>query len=113
MIVLDEQLLGYHLDTLIARWYKGPVVSLPRLRPASHIFDDAVPELLRTVRNPCFVTINVDDFWRRMAPDPHFGILCFALSHLRAREISPLLRRLFRLQPFRSRRARLGKVVPR
>jgi hypothetical protein len=35
MIVLDEQLMGYHQDTLISRWYRGKVVSLPTLRPAT------------------------------------------------------------------------------
>jgi hypothetical protein len=73
--------------------------------------DDAVPLLLRRVRYPSFVTINVNDFWRRMAPDDHFAILCFSLSHSQARAISSLLRRLFTTDAFRTRRNRVGKIA--
>jgi hypothetical protein len=34
------------------------------LRPGTVILDDAIPELLRAVRQATFVTINVRDFWR-------------------------------------------------
>jgi hypothetical protein len=111
MIILDEQLLGYGLHGMIARWYRGRVTDLTELRPRTHILDDAVPELLRKVRHPSFVTINVNDFWRRMAPDGHFAILCFSLSHTQAREIPSLLRRLFAIDAFRTRRSRLGKIA--
>jgi hypothetical protein len=111
MIILDEQLLGYGLHGLIAHWYRGRVADLTELRPRTHVLDDAVPELLRKVRQPSFVTINVNDFWRRMAPDEHFAILCFSLPHTHAREIPSLLRRLFAMDPFRTRRSRLGKIA--
>jgi len=100
MIVLDEQLLGYGVRELIAQWYRGKVIDLTELRPRTHIQDDAVPELLRTVRQPSFVTINANDFWRRMGPDDHFAILCFSLAHEQARQIPYLLRRLFPYIPF-------------
>jgi hypothetical protein len=105
MIVLDEQLLGYGLQGMIARWYRGKVTDVTQLRPHTHILDDAVPELLRRARLPSFVTINVHDFWRRMAADDQFGILCFALAHPQAKTIPSLLRRLFARDPFRTRRA--------
>lgn len=111
MIVLDEQLLGYGLQATIARWYRGAITDVTQLRPDSVIPDDAIPELLRTVRQPAFVTINVADFWRKLAPDPHFAILCFALPHLRAAEIPTLLRQVFATEPFRTRRSRLGKIA--
>jgi hypothetical protein len=111
MIVLDEQLLGYGLQDMIAPWYRGQVTDLTELRPRTHILDDAVPELLRRVRYPSFVTINESDFWRRMAPDDHFAILCFSLAHSQAKEIPSLLRRLLATDPFRTRRSRLGKIA--
>ena len=51
MIVLDEQLLGYGLRELIGRWYRGSVIDIIELRPASRVLDDAIPTLLRTVRD--------------------------------------------------------------
>lgn len=111
MIVLDEQLLGYDLPEAIRRWYRGTVTNITQLRPGTAIPDEAIPELLRAARQPTFVTINVADFWRRLAPDRGFTVLCFALPHRRADEIPSLLRRLFAAEPFRTRRGRLGKIA--
>jgi hypothetical protein len=72
MIVLDEHLLGLGIRAEIARWYRGAVIDITQLRPRSIILDDAIPELLRSVRQPTFITLNVGDFWRRMAPDRRF-----------------------------------------
>ncbi len=111
MIVLDEQLLGYGLQAAIAHWYRGRVTDIIQLRPGTRVPDDAIPELLRTVRQPTFVTINVSDFWRRLNPDRRFTIICLALPNARAPEIPALLRRLFATGPFRTRRDRIGKIA--
>ena len=110
MIVLDEQLLSYGLQAAIGRWYRGTVTDITLLRPGTVILDDAIPELLRAVRQATFVTINVRDFWRRLAPDKHFCMLCFALPDERVTELPGLLRRVFATEPFRTRGKRLGKV---
>ena len=111
MIVLDEQIMGYGLRGTIRAWYRGSVIDLPDLRPGTLILDEAVPELLRAARQPTFVTINVRDFWRRMVPDRHFCILCFALPDQRLGELPRLLRRVFATKVFRTRRSRLGKIA--
>jgi hypothetical protein len=111
MIVLDEQLLGYGLQTEIAAWYRGAVIDVTALRPNTVITDDEIPALLRTVRRPTFVTINVVDFWRRLRADSAFCAVCFELSHRHAAQISPLLRNLLRLAPFHIRAGRMGKVA--
>lgn len=111
MIVLDEQLLGYGLDTQIQRWYRGTVTAITHLRPGTVIKDEAIPTMLQAARQPTFVTLNVADFWRRMQPHRRFSIVCFALPDSRADEIPGLLRRLFAAEPFRTRRQRLGKIV--
>jgi hypothetical protein len=72
MVVLDEQLLGYGLQSAIARWYRGAVTDITQLRPGTTILDDAIPSLLRAEREPSFITINVSDFWRRLAPRSGF-----------------------------------------
>ena len=111
MIVLDEQLLSYGLYAAIARWYRGTVTVITQMRPNTVIQDEAIPVLLRTARQPTFVTINVADFWRRLTPDTRFCIACFAVPHTRAEEVPNLLRRLFALEPFRTRGRRLGKIA--
>jgi hypothetical protein len=62
MIVLDEQLIKPQIVAGFARWYKGTVTTILEMRPATRVLDDAVPTLLRTVRDPTFVTINYKDF---------------------------------------------------
>jgi hypothetical protein len=87
------------------------VTDITQLRPNTVILDDAIPMLLRAVSRPTFVTINVADFWRRLAPDPRFCIVCCAVSYTRAQEVPELLRRVLALEPFRTRSRRLGKIV--
>ncbi len=111
MIVLDEQLKNAGLEEQISRWYEGRVVNITVLRPGTVIKDDAIPLLLRQASDSIFVTINVTDFWRRVAPEMNFCVTCFSLSDDRVGEISDLLRRLFRLPQFRSKQARRNKIV--
>jgi hypothetical protein len=111
MIVLDEHLSGAGIAEAIGHWYRGRVALVTELRPGSVIKDDAVPALLRTLSDPTFVTIDWTDFWLRTKAHPNFCLVCFTLPTRCALEIAPLLRRLFRLAPFRTKAARLGKIV--
>ena len=111
MIVLDEQLLSYGIQASIARWYRGTVTDITQLRPHTVILDQAIPLLLRAVSRPTFVTINVADFWRRLAPSSRFCIVCCAVPHTRAQEVPDLLRRVLALEQFRTRSRRLGTIV--
>jgi hypothetical protein len=87
------------------------VVPITTLRPGTVIKDDAIPLLLRQVRDPVFVTINTTDFWGRIAASQSYCIVCLPLPDDRVDELPDLLRRLFRLPDFKSKRARRGKVV--
>lgn len=40
MLVLDEQLLGRNLEVELARWYRGSVLFITDLRPATVIKDE-------------------------------------------------------------------------
>ena len=111
MIVLDEHLQGIGLERAVARWYRGRVCFIASLRPSSVIKDDGIPHLLRSARQPTFVTQNWKHFWQRIPAHDHFCIMCFALPPEQAMEISPCLRRLFRLPAFQTRAKRMGKVV--
>jgi hypothetical protein len=111
MIVLDEHLQGVRLEETIAQWYRGRVCFISSLRPGSVIKDESIPHLLRSERQPTFVTQNWKHFWHRTAAHSGFCIVCFVLPSEQVREIAPLLRRLLRLSAFQTRAARMGKVI--
>jgi len=110
MIVLDEA-IGNEDVTRRFQWYSGPVAFIKQLRPPTHILDEAIPTLLREVRQPTFVTINTTDFWRHIRADGSYCVLCFPLPQRRAEETGTLTRRLFRLPEFKTKKARMGKVA--
>jgi hypothetical protein len=89
MIVLDEQLLSYGVQASIAQWYRGAVTDITQLRHHTVILDEAIPMLLRIVSRPTFITINVADFWRRLAPVPG-SASCVVLSLTPAPRKSPI-----------------------
>ena len=111
MIVLDEQLLGRDVEGQIAQWHRGAVCFITDLRPNTVIKDDVIPKLLQQERQPTFVTINEQDFWRKAETNRRFCIVCFALPDARAREIPPRLRRLFDHPLFDTKKKRMGKVI--
>ena len=111
MLVLDEQLSGRDLETLLGRWYPGPVLFITDLRPGTVIKDDAIPALPHQQRHATFLTINEANFWRKVATGDRFCVVCFALPDSRAREIPNLLRAVFRLSTFRTKTRRMGKVL--
>ena len=111
MLVLDEQLLGRNLESEISRWYRGPVLFVTELRPGTVIKDEAIPLLLRRQSSPTFLTINESDFWRKVAIDRHFCVICFPLPDSQVSAIPGLLRGVFRHPLFRVKTERMGKVL--
>ena len=111
MIVLDEQLLGRDLETEIAQWYQGAVCFITDLRPNTVIKDEAIPKLLQQENQPTFVTINESDFWRRVAINNRFCIVCFTLPDSRAGEVPSLLRSLLHHTEFKTKKNRMGQVI--
>jgi hypothetical protein len=107
-IILDDQLFDLEVLVPIARWIT--VQRLRDLRPGEVIKDDRVPVLLRQLRQPTFVTIDMG-FWNRGLRDARYCILCFPLRNDKQYELPGLLRRLLRLPEFRTKRARVGKVA--
>ena len=111
MIVFDENVHQQRLMDAVAGWYRGRVLSITTLRPDTLIKDEAIPSLLHRVRQPTFVTTNVDDFWRRVPAHPRYSIVGVVLPHEQLHEMPDLLRRLFRLPEFKTKARRMGKVV--
>ena len=111
MIILDEQLRGLGLEEAVAHWYRGAVLVVNTLRPGMVIKDEAIPSLLRQLKQATFVTINTADFWRRVLADRAYCIVCLELTTTQASEIPTLLRQMFRLAEFKTKKLRMGKVV--
>ena len=111
MLVLDEQLSGRDLKTLLGRWYPGPVLFITDLRPGTVIKDGAIPVLLHQQRQATFLTIHEAGFWRKVVIDGRFCVVCSALPDSPAREIPNLLRAVFRPSTFRTKTRRMGKVL--
>lgn len=107
-IILDDQLFDLEVLIPIARW--TTVQRLRDIRPGEVIKDDRVPMLLRQLRRPTFVTIDMG-FWSRDLCDARYCVLCFPLRNEEQHEIPRLLRRLLGFTEFHTRAARMGKVA--
>jgi hypothetical protein len=62
MIILDENVHQQSIVEALAAWYRGRVVSITAIRPGTIVKDEAMPTLLRSAKQPTFVTTNVTDF---------------------------------------------------
>ncbi len=111
MIVLDEHFQRTDVRAAFARWYGGSVRNIIEIRPGTVIKDDAIPPLLLGLSSPTFVTLNWPHFWNSACAHRGYCIVCFNLHTDEIPESPALLRRLFRLESFRTKRARMGKVA--
>lgn len=108
--MLDEQLLGRQVEDEIARWYRGKVCFITDLRPRTTIKDDAIPSILRRLKKPAFITINVSHFWRRVPIDNRFCVVCFNFSDPQVPLISGSLKLLMSHPNFSTKGKRAGHV---
>lgn len=111
MIVVDESIDNASVLQAIANWYPGRVVSIRSLRPATLIYDETIPTLLHQSRQLTFVTINVDDFWKKVSANRNYCIIAIELEQGQALLLPLRIRRLLRLPEFRTKVARMGKVI--
>lgn len=111
MIVLDENIHDSVIKEAIGRWYSGQVLSVTKLRPQSKIKDEAIPTLLRGADQPTFVTLNVSDFWRHVAPSFSFCIIALELTQEQRFEISDILRSVLAHNLFKTKNSRMGKII--
>jgi len=107
-IILDDQLFDLEVLVPIARWIT--VQRLRDLRPGEVIKDERVPALLRQLRRPTFVTIDMG-FWDKSLRDARYCILYFPLRNDEQYRLPELLRHLLRLPEFHTKTARMGKVA--
>jgi len=109
VIILDEQLANRKMMDAVRAWYRGAVLSVKDLRSDTVIKDEAIPALLSQKRQPTFVTINVSDFWQKVAISRKFCVVCFNVGETVDR-LPLLLKLLFRNPRFSAKRQRAGHV---
>lgn len=107
-IILDEQIFDTEVLIPLTQWITAQ--RLRDLRPDQVIKDERVPVILRELRQPTFVTIDMG-FWNGRLRDARYCILCFPLRSDEQRAIPGLLRHLLRLSEFATKAARMGKVA--
>jgi len=107
-LVLDDQLGASEVLAPIRQWFS--VRRLREIRPREQILDDRVPEVLLSVKEPTFVTID-QGFWDRRFCNPGYCLLYFAIRDDQQDLLPELLRKLLRRTEFRSRSRRMGVVA--
>jgi hypothetical protein len=107
-LILDDQLKASQVLEPLRKWIT--VQRLRDLRPHQQILDDRVPQILWTLKQPTFVTID-HGFWKRTLCHPNYAILVFALRDDQQVLLPELCRALLRRTEFRKRKSRMGKVA--
>lgn len=111
VIIVDENIRGALVIDSIASWYPGQVIPVTDLRRETIVEDDGITTLLHQVPNPTFVTINVSDFWLKFQPHKNYCIIGIVLLGSQSQHAPNILRNLFRLPSFRTKAARMGKII--
>lgn len=107
--ILADEHLGY--SEVIAPLQSWTTVQrIEELAPDSILKDDRVLQILRAQKQPTFITLD-GGFYRKRYRDRRYCVIYFALSHLEQNRLPGLLRRLFRLPLFKTKTARMGKIV--
>ena len=111
VIIVDENIRGTLIIDSITQWYPGQVIPITNLRRETLVHDDGIATLLHQVSNPTFVTINVSDFWLKLRPNKNYCIIGIVLVGEQADLLPDILRDLLRLPEFRTKAARMGKII--
>jgi len=106
--VLDDQLDLEEIVPRLVGWIS--FVRLQDLRPGEHILDDRVTEILLTLKQPTFLTID-HGFWHLKWCHRKHCVIQFDLADNEQSELPGQLRRLLQLPEFQTRKARMGKVA--
>lgn len=107
-IILDEQLAASEIVVPLRKSHK--IHRLQDLRAHQRILDDRIPEILSTLKQPTFVTID-RHFWHPRWCSPRYCLLYFALELEQQMQLPGMLRALLRRPEFCTRAGRMGKVV--
>lgn len=116
MIILDEALGDPVLVRRLCAFWPGRVLRLtdPEIGAPMGLPDSEVPQYLRDHRGCVFVTTNKRDFFGKIEPSARYFILELDLPASKQNdpeEVDRLVRRVLRMDPFRTEAARCGLVA--
>ena len=109
LIVVDEHLSYGDVTQAFQKWITAEQIGV-ELRGAKGLSDEQIPSLLRRLKRRTFITID-KIFYSPKLCDNAYCLIYFHLAMEQQNQISILLRRLFRIEGFRSVRERMGKVI--
>lgn len=109
LVVVDEH-LGYHdVTEPLQRFVKALQIGV-ELSQAKGLSDEQIIPFLRSLKRRTFVTID-DWFYKSRLCDNAYCLIYFHLTMEQQAQIPSLLRRLFKVEGFRTVKERMGKVV--
>ncbi len=92
----------------LQRWIT--VTKIEDLVPEEALKDDRILQLLRQRKQPTFITLDDDFFYKRLC-DRWYCLIYCVVPRQQQHRIPALLRRLFRLPEFSTKAVRMGKVI--
>ncbi len=107
-LVLDEHLSREEVLEPLRSWRS--IQKIEDLVPHEILKDDRILQILRRQQQPTFITLDGGFFFRRHC-DPRYCLLYFMIPRQQQFHLPDLLRRLFRLSAFKTKAARMGKIV--
>lgn len=107
-VLVDEHLGQTEVLEPLQRWITAQKIE--DLAPDETLKDERILQILRSQKQPTFVTLDAG-FYHKRRRDRRYCLIYFALPHLEQSRLPGLLRRLFRLPGFKTKAARMGKVV--
>ena len=107
-ILVDEHLSRTEVLAPLRTWITAQKIE--DLAPDETLKDERILQLLRSQKQPTLVTLDAG-FYHKRHCDRRYCLIYFALPHLEQSRLPGLLRRLFRLPEFKTKAARMGKVV--
>jgi hypothetical protein len=107
-ILMDEHLSRTEVLEPLQQWTTAQKIE--DLAPNETFKDDRILQVLRRQKQPTFVTLDAG-FYHRKYCDRRYCLIYFVLPHQEQHRLPGLLRQLFRLPEFKTKAARMGKVV--
>lgn len=107
-IVLDEHLGRTEVLEPLQQWITA--TKIEDLAPDETLKDDRILQILHNHKQPTFLTLDAGFFQKRRA-DRRYCLIHFVVPRQQQNRIPILLRQLLRLAEFKTKAARMGKVM--
>lgn len=107
-ILVDEHLSRTEVLVPLQGWISAQKIE--DLVPNETLKDDRILKILQSQRQPTFVTLDAD-FYHKKYRDRRSCLIHIVLPHQEQYRLPAFLRKLFRVPEFKTKAARMGKVM--